>query len=127
MLTLCREEDVSQTLYKDTLKSAKDEPTAELKEGTAVPFTKPSKDNKVNRICDGFLAALENRVDTNLRNLITAHVCKSPPDLEAALRLTARLRGQSCSRLWSPFGIWLTKFQSKIRSKQKMQSNTCAS
>lgn len=94
-LSRLREEDVSQTLYKDTLKSAKDEPTAELKEGTAVPFTKPSKDNKVNRICDGFLAALENRVDTNLRNLITAHVCKSPPDLEAALRLTARLREQN--------------------------------
>lgn len=127
MLTLCREEDVSQTLYKDTLKIAKDEPTADLKEDAAVPFTKHSKSSKVNRICDGFLAALENRVDTNLRNLITAHVCKSPPDLEAALRLAARLRGQSCSRSWRPFGIWLTKFQSKIRSKQKMQLNTCAS
>lgn len=54
----------------------------------------PGKGSKVNRICDGFLATLEKRVDTNLHNLITAHVCKSPPDLEAGLRLGARLRGK---------------------------------
>lgn len=52
-----------------------------------------SKESKVNRICDAFLAVLQNRVDTNLHNLITAHVCKSPPDLEAGLRLVAHLRG----------------------------------
>jgi len=33
-------------------------------------------------------------VDTNLQNLVTAHVCKSPPDLEAGLQLVARLRGK---------------------------------
>lgn len=48
----------------------------------------------MNRICDAFLATLKNRVDTNLQNLVTAHVCKSPPDLEAGLQLVARLRGK---------------------------------
>jgi elongator complex protein 1 len=54
------------------------------------------KGSKVNRICDGFLTALEKRSDTNLHNLITAHVCKLPPDLESGLQLVARLRGLSC-------------------------------
>lgn len=80
------EEDVSQTLYKDTLqKKAEEAATASL----------PVKGSKVNRICDAFLATLEKRLDTNLHNLITAHVCKSPPALEAGLQLVARLRGKS--------------------------------
>jgi elongator complex protein 1 len=89
-LTISREEDVSQTLYKDTLKA--------LNVGVAVNtgLTKSAKKGgKVNRICDGFLAALEKRSDSNLHNLITAHVCKLPPDLESGLRLVARLRGLS--------------------------------
>ncbi|KAL3481619.1 IKI3 family-domain-containing protein, partial [Aspergillus californicus] len=86
-LSRLKEEDVSQTLYKDTLKVLKVEVAAE---------TKPTKKaSKVNRICDGFLAALEKRSDTNLNTLITAHVCKSPPDLEAGLQLVARLREES--------------------------------
>jgi hypothetical protein len=32
-------------------------------------------------------------MDTNLQNLVTAHVCKSPPDLDAGLQLVAGLRG----------------------------------
>ena len=94
---MLREEDVSQTLYKDTLKIAKTEsavvggqPDDSTMRGLPVPT---SNGSKVNRICDAFLAALQDRVDTNLHNLITAHVCKSPPDLEAGLRLVARLRG----------------------------------
>lgn len=55
--------------------------------------TKPAKENKVNRICDAFLEALKNRMATNLQNLVTAHVCKSPPDIESGLQLVARLRG----------------------------------
>lgn len=84
------EEDVSQTLYKDTLKAL----NVEVAPQSALAMT-AKKDNKVNRICDGFLVALEKRSDTNLHNLITAHVCKLPPDLEAGLRLVARLRGSS--------------------------------
>lgn len=92
-----REEDVSQTLYKDTLKALKVEVAAES--GLAILAKKAGK---VNRICDGFLAALEKRSDTNLHNLITAHVCKLPPDLESGLRLVARLRGLSCNACLSP-------------------------
>lgn len=60
----------------------------------AIP-QKTSKESKVNAICDAFLAVLQTRVDTNLQNLVTAHVCKSPPDLEAGLGLVARLRSKS--------------------------------
>ncbi|KAJ5812211.1 hypothetical protein N7474_008512 [Penicillium riverlandense] len=95
-LSRLKEEDVSQTLYKDTLKISKNESAAagaQPDDSTKPPVSMPtSKGSKVNRICDAFLAFLQNRVDTNLHNLITAHVCKSPPDLEAGLRLVARLR-----------------------------------
>ncbi|KAL4927181.1 Elongator subunit IKI3 [Aspergillus undulatus] len=89
-LSRLKEEDVSQTLYKDTLKALKVEVAAET--GLTASARKSSK---VNRICDGFLAALEKRSDTNLHNLITAHVCKLPPDLESGLQLVARLRDES--------------------------------
>jgi elongator complex protein 1 len=79
-------------LYKDTLKTPKEVQTTVQPEGTA-SFKPPTKTSKVNRICDAFLATLEKRLDTNLHNLVTAHVCKSPPDLEAGLQLVARLRG----------------------------------
>jgi hypothetical protein len=52
------------------------------------------KDNKVNRICDDFLSVLNSRIDTNLQNIVTAHVCKSPPDLEAGLQVVGNLRGK---------------------------------
>lgn len=88
-LTLYREEDVSQTLYKDTLRALKVDTAAQT-------LTNPAKKgNKVNKICDGFLAALEKRSESNLHNLITAYVCKLPPDLESGLQLVARLRGSS--------------------------------
>lgn len=50
---------------------------------------------KVNRICDAFLSILDSRRSTNLQNLVTAHVCKRPPDLTAALLLVAELREKS--------------------------------
>lgn len=92
MLTGLSEDDVSQTLYKDTLKTPKEVQTTVQPE-TTVSFKPTTKTSKVNRICDAFLATLEKRLDTNLHNLVTAHVCKSPPDLEAGLQLVARLRG----------------------------------
>ncbi|KAE8353910.1 IKI3 family-domain-containing protein [Aspergillus coremiiformis] len=88
-LSRLREEDVSETLYKDTLKTPK------LDDNAVTGPKAPAKDSKVNRICDAFLAALDKRIDTNLHNLVTAHVCKSPPDLVAGLQLVARLRDQS--------------------------------
>ncbi|EAW10179.1 Elongator subunit IKI3 [Aspergillus clavatus NRRL 1] len=95
-LSRLSEDDVSQTLYKDTLQTPKVEPSSATQpEVTTSSFRPPSKGSKVNRICDAFLATLEKRMDTNLHNLVTAHVCKSPPDLEAGLQLVARLREQS--------------------------------
>lgn len=88
-LTPYSEDDVSQTLYKDTLKTAASDDT---QPNGNVPVKALGR-SKVNRICDAFLALLEKRMDTNLHNLITAHVCKSPPDLESGLRLVTRLRG----------------------------------
>lgn len=102
LLIISREEDVSQTLYKDTLKISKNESAAVAQlDGQAIPsFSKStSKDNKVNFICDAFLAALHDRVGTNLQNLVTAHVCKSPPDLEAGLKLVARLRSMCANMI----------------------------
>lgn len=87
------EEDVSQTLYKDTLKVSKTEAVAAPQVHGPPAVKQPSKGSKVNLICDAFLTTLEKRLDTNLHNLVTAHVCKSPPDLEAGLHLVARLRG----------------------------------
>lgn len=98
MLTsIYRNEDVSETLYKNTLKIAvpdvavSDAPKSEAP-GNANK-TAP-QDNKVNRICDAFLSVLASRIDTNLRNLVTTHVCKSPPDLDSGLQLVAKLRGR---------------------------------
>lgn len=47
--------------------------------------------SKVNRICDAVLDVLNTRTVTNLQNIITANVCKSPPALEDGLQVVARL------------------------------------
>lgn len=47
--------------------------------------------SKVNRICDAFLAALKTRTATNLQNIITANVCKSPPALDDGLLVVSQL------------------------------------
>ncbi|OQE21086.1 hypothetical protein PENSTE_c012G01680 [Penicillium steckii] len=96
-LSRLKEEDVSQTLYKDTLKISKNESAVVAQPDTPAAFSAPKsgKASKVNAICDAFLAVLQNRMDTNLQNLVTAHVCKSPPDLEAGLGLVAGLRVKS--------------------------------
>ena len=52
----------------------------------------------VNRICDAFLSVLAGKIDTNLHNLVTAHVCKRPPDLVAGLRLIADLREKDAAQ-----------------------------
>jgi elongator complex protein 1 len=88
---------VSQTLYKDTLKISKNVSAAVAQpDGATIPLAPKvgKKESKINKICDAFLVALQNRVDTNLQNLITAHVCKSPPDMEAGLGLAAGLRSK---------------------------------
>ncbi|KAJ5673873.1 hypothetical protein N7462_009312 [Penicillium macrosclerotiorum] len=100
-LSRLKEEDVSQTLYKDTLKISKTEsavvapPDAPILPSLSQSF---SKSSKVNSICDAFLVVLQNRLETNLQNLITAHVCKDPPDLETGLTLVANLRVENAEQ-----------------------------
>jgi elongator complex protein 1 len=55
-------------------------------------FSSATRSGKVNRICDAFLSALESQTSTNLQNIVTAHVCKRPPDFNTALQLVADLR-----------------------------------
>ena len=84
-----REEDVSKTMYKDTLRQ---EEQAEVKNISPMSSRKPNESSsKVNRICNAFLNVLRTRASTNLQNIITAHVCKAPPDLDAGLGEIGRL------------------------------------
>lgn len=59
--------------------------------------------DKVNRICNSFIKVLDrNFSDSHVQNVVTAYVCKSPPENETALRLIASLRGeQHICTLWS--------------------------
>ena len=50
-----------------------------------------SNPSKVNTVCDAILKALQTRKSTNLQNIMTAHVCKSPPALDDGLLLVAEL------------------------------------
>ncbi|KAK7625895.1 IKI3 family protein [Phyllosticta citricarpa] len=93
-LSQLRNEDVTQTMYKETAKkSGVDLLTNGESSGTA-RFEIPTK---VNRICDAFLAVLQSRTATNLQNIVTANVCKSPPDLEGGLQVVAKLKEQDDS------------------------------
>ncbi|KAF2740606.1 elongator complex protein-like protein 1, partial [Polyplosphaeria fusca] len=86
LLSQLRNEDVSETMYKETLKS-KDRSAKTQQSQTAI-------DTKVNRICEAFLAILEQsqHKEAHLQNVITAHVCKTPPDLEAGLEVIGNLQ-----------------------------------
>jgi elongator complex protein 1 len=55
----------------------------------------PGSISKVNLICNAFIAVFEKNESTHLQNLITAHVCKKPPDLEGGLRIVSCLRGMT--------------------------------
>ena len=50
--------------------------------------------SKVNRICDRFLNVLSSKKTTHFQNIVTAHVCKVPPDLDAGLSNIAALRSE---------------------------------
>ena len=74
-------------MYKETLKVAVDE-----KLPTKPEVSKGDDKCKVNRICDAVLEVLRSRGSTYIQNVITAHVCKVPPDLDAGLTEIAKLR-----------------------------------
>lgn len=87
VLTCGREEDVTKTMYKETLAQSIEQPKTVV--GT----------NKVNVICNAFIDVLRKKqLSKYMQNIITAYCCKSPPDHEAALNLIATLKGLPPSR-----------------------------
>ncbi|KAG5947862.1 hypothetical protein E4U53_006374 [Claviceps sorghi] len=107
-LSSLRQEDVTETMYKDTRRRLRHQPEPEEHiHGSAPPtnydsppprpppHTSPppatSPSSKVNTVCDAILKALQARKGTHLQNIITAHVCKSPPALDDGLSLVAEL------------------------------------
>ena len=78
-------------MYRETLSpSIFSEDT--VQQNSLVAMTQATDCSKVNSVCDAFLSILQTRKATNLQNVITAHVCKIPPDLEAALLEIAKLQ-----------------------------------
>ena len=90
-LSSLSEEDVSKTLYRETLAPAEKQPTNGLVNGDTQHAVPPSE-SKINKICDAFLHALKKQPTTRLQNIVTSHVCKNPPDLDSGLRLISELR-----------------------------------
>ena len=95
-LSSLSEENVAETIYKETLTSQLDLP---LVNGHAngVPNGSPDSavpvaTSKINSICNAVLRVLQDEPSSHLQNIITAHVCKNPPDLEAGLSLVSDLR-----------------------------------
>lgn len=97
-LSKLSEDDVSLTLYKDTLakRGASEQrgatPTHRTYAVTNGVGSNEIQAGKVNRICEAFLSCLRPRISVHLQNIITAHVCKRPPDLVTALELVTSLR-----------------------------------
>ncbi|KAH0358198.1 IkappaB kinase complex, IKAP component, partial [Aureobasidium melanogenum] len=90
-LSQLRDDDVAETMYKETLNAPKLGLHGDSPNETQETVVEP-QGSKINRVCDAFLDVLRNRTSTHLQNIITAHVCKSPPDLDAGLSLIAKLR-----------------------------------
>ena len=83
-----REEDVSKTMCRETLNNATEVSGQHQTDSFDI------RNSKVNRICDAFLDALKNLTTSHFQNVITAQVCKSPPDLDAGLTQIAGLRSE---------------------------------
>jgi len=57
-------------------------------------LTKAAEGTKVNRICSAVIDILSKKyMQKHMQNIITAYVCKTPPDHESALYLIATLKG----------------------------------
>ena len=91
-LSSLKEEDVAKTMYQETLKSNLSAQDAEAEMHTS-PNRATTEVSKVNGICDAFLKALQDR-SGHIQNMISAYVCKQPPDLDAGLTQIAKLRNQ---------------------------------
>jgi elongator complex protein 1 len=75
-------------MYRDTVRKKDTNPLFDVVGGFDAEST-----SKINNICDAFLRALQDRANPNLLNIITAHVCKSPPDLDGGLLIISKLTG----------------------------------
>ena len=86
---------MSTIMYRETLK------VVPIENHITEPETsKGGNLSKVNRICDAFLEVLQTRGPTHIQNVITAHVCKIPPDLDAGLIEISKIRRKSS--MWYP-------------------------
>lgn len=83
-LSQLRNEDVSKTMYKETLTNPESQ--------TPPQVTITDQDSKINTVCDRFLAIFKDKASDRLQNTLTAHVCKTPPDLDAALMQIEKIR-----------------------------------
>ncbi|KAK5116730.1 hypothetical protein LTR62_007404 [Meristemomyces frigidus] len=90
-LSSLSEENVAQTIYRETL-AANDPIHTNAFTQRESNDGESSSPSKVNKICDAFLKELRLKATPSLQNIITAHVCKSPPDLEAGLNMVSDLR-----------------------------------
>ncbi|SZF05872.1 unnamed protein product [Blumeria hordei] len=94
-LSSLREEDVTQTMYKDAkiLGSQDNNFTSNT---THQPKLLDLKNySKVNSICDAFLTVFSDQKAQSVQNIITANLCKLPPALNDGLLVVARLMEQS--------------------------------
>jgi hypothetical protein len=92
-----RGEDVTLTLYKDTLRSRL------VNTGNSTPDPPKTQVNldgksKVNKICDAMIRHLENEPEKYMGSVLTAYVQKTPPDLESALRFIQQISPRTSRR-----------------------------
>ncbi|KAK6428027.1 putative elongator complex protein 1, partial [Oleoguttula sp. CCFEE 5521] len=90
LLSSMSKENVADGIYKETLLMSSDVSIVNRMNGMALQAKSPT--SKVNAICDAFIAVLEKDRSRYLQNVVTAHVCKQPPDLAAGLTLVSELR-----------------------------------
>lgn len=92
-LSQLREEDVSKSMYKETIGASISGHDGANSETLSVRIS--HEVSKVNSVCNAFLEVLHDRTPARFQNIVTAHVCKVPPDLDAGLLEIARIREQS--------------------------------
>ena len=81
-------------MYKETSGGERSKGTAALTTGVSKTISLGNT-SKVNSICDAILRVLEASKTVHLQNIITAHVCKSPADLNAGLLVVGGLQGRN--------------------------------
>lgn len=93
MLTSCRDEDVTKSMYKNT-KPSKAQPEVPGSAQGAPDAESASAAGKANTVCDAVLTSLRTRKTKDhdtLQNMITANLCKNPPAFEDGLSVVAQL------------------------------------